>query len=74
LEVFGGHGGMLWVAFLSSRERLRSGIEPDPFHLTGMPSVTYSFGKYEDRWAGRDHISEYEYRWNILSATFVQNS
>lgn len=47
---------------LENRPLTDYGIEPDPFHLTGMPSVTYSFGKYEDRWAGRDHISEYEYR------------
>ncbi|CAJ1914525.1 unnamed protein product [Sphenostylis stenocarpa] len=33
------------------------GIEPDPFHLTGIPSPTYSFGKYEERWAGRDYVS-----------------
>ncbi|XP_027925002.1 protein GDAP2 homolog [Vigna unguiculata] len=33
------------------------GIEPDPFHLTGIPSSTYSFGKYEERWAGRDYVS-----------------
>lgn len=42
------------------------GIEPDPFHLTGMPSVAYSFGKYEERWAARDYVSEYDYRWIIL--------
>ncbi|XP_068475137.1 uncharacterized protein [Phaseolus vulgaris] len=33
------------------------GIEPDPFHLSGIPSSTYSFGKYEERWAGRDYVS-----------------
>ncbi|QCD97027.1 ganglioside-induced differentiation-associated protein 2-like [Vigna unguiculata] len=33
------------------------GIEPDPFHLTGIPSSTYSFGKYEERWAGRGYVS-----------------
>lgn len=34
------------------------GIEPDPFHLSGMPSSTaYSFGKYEDRWAAREYVS-----------------
>ncbi|CAJ2671641.1 unnamed protein product [Trifolium pratense] len=50
------------MIFLENRPLTDDGIEPDPFHLTRMPSVTYSFGKYEERWAGRDHITEYEYR------------
>lgn len=51
------------------------GIEPDPFHLTGMPSLTPSFGKYEDRWGARDYASEHGYHWIIIwSQTFVQNS
>lgn len=33
------------------------GIEPDPFNLTAMPSTTFSFGKYEERWAGREYVS-----------------
>ena len=33
------------------------GIEPDPFQLTGIPSSSFSFGKYEERWAGRDYVS-----------------
>ncbi|XP_004493410.1 uncharacterized protein [Cicer arietinum] len=46
---------------LENRPLTDYGIEPDPFHLSGMPSVAYSFGKYEERWAGRDHVSKYEY-------------
>ncbi|XP_047177130.1 ganglioside-induced differentiation-associated protein 2 [Vigna umbellata] len=42
---------------LENRPLTDYGIEPDPFHLTGMPSSTYSFGKYEERWAGRDYVS-----------------
>lgn len=45
---------------LEDRPLTDYGIEPDPFHLTGMPSTSYSFGKYEERWAGRNHISEYQ--------------
>ncbi|KAM0947840.1 putative CRAL-TRIO lipid binding domain-containing protein [Dioscorea sansibarensis] len=29
------------------------GIEPDTLHLTEVPSVDYSFGRYEDKWAPR---------------------
>ncbi|XAR68442.1 hypothetical protein NMG60_11003552 [Bertholletia excelsa] len=33
------------------------GIEPDPLHLTEMPPTSYSFGRYEDKWASRDCTS-----------------
>ncbi|TKY62694.1 Ganglioside-induced differentiation-associated-protein 2 [Spatholobus suberectus] len=42
---------------LENRPLTDYGIEPDPFHLTGMPSSTFSFGKYEERWAARDYVS-----------------
>ncbi|CAL0322941.1 unnamed protein product [Lupinus luteus] len=32
------------------------GIEPDPFNVTGMPSTTFSFGKYEERRSGREYV------------------
>lgn len=56
---------------LENRPLTDYGIEPDPFHLSGMPSVAYSFGKYEERWAGRDHVSKYEYNWNILGVPLL---
>ncbi|KAF7819118.1 ganglioside-induced differentiation-associated protein 2 [Senna tora] len=31
------------------------GIEPDPFHLSEMPSAAYPFSKHEGRWAERDY-------------------
>ncbi|GFY96154.1 SEC14 cytosolic factor family protein [Actinidia rufa] len=33
------------------------GIEPDPFHLTEMPSTAYSLGRYEERWASKEFMS-----------------
>ncbi|KAI4348630.1 hypothetical protein L6164_009333 [Bauhinia variegata] len=33
------------------------GIEPDPFHLTEMPSTAYSFGRYQERWTEREYAS-----------------
>ncbi|KAM7505331.1 hypothetical protein LguiB_004235 [Lonicera macranthoides] len=33
------------------------GIEPDPFHLNGIPTTPYSIGRYEDRWTSRGYIS-----------------
>ncbi|CAN1173395.1 Ganglioside-induced differentiation-associated protein 2 [Linum perenne] len=30
------------------------GIEPDPFHLSGVAANPYSLGRYEDRWASRE--------------------
>lgn len=33
------------------------GIEPDPLHLTGIPSVGYPFGRYEERLISRDLLS-----------------
>ncbi|KAJ0978032.1 hypothetical protein J5N97_013506 [Dioscorea zingiberensis] len=32
------------------------GIEPDPLHLTEVPTVEYSFGRYEDKWAPRTYM------------------
>ncbi|OAY82020.1 ganglioside-induced differentiation-associated protein 2 [Ananas comosus] len=31
------------------------GIEPDPLHLTEVPSLGYSLGRYEDKWSSRDY-------------------
>ncbi|XP_073287401.1 uncharacterized protein [Primulina huaijiensis] len=33
------------------------GIEPDPFHLTEVPSTAYSFGRYESGWSSREYMS-----------------
>nr|POE51008.1 ganglioside-induced differentiation-associated protein 2 [Quercus suber] len=33
------------------------GIEPDPSHLTEIPSMAYSFGRYEERWKTREYMS-----------------
>ncbi|KAF6151660.1 hypothetical protein GIB67_043067, partial [Kingdonia uniflora] len=33
------------------------GIEPDPLHLTEIPSMGYSFGRYEGRWVSREYSS-----------------
>ncbi|GMH20190.1 hypothetical protein Nepgr_022031 [Nepenthes gracilis] len=33
------------------------GIEPDPLHLTEIPSMAYSFGRYEERWMSREFMS-----------------
>ncbi|KAA8518043.1 hypothetical protein F0562_015537 [Nyssa sinensis] len=33
------------------------GIEPDPLHLTEIPSTAYSFGRYEERWTSREYMS-----------------
>ncbi|XP_010273238.1 PREDICTED: ganglioside-induced differentiation-associated protein 2 [Nelumbo nucifera] len=33
------------------------GIEPDPLHLSEVPPVGFSFGRYEDRWASREYMS-----------------
>ncbi|KAL0923095.1 hypothetical protein M5K25_007140 [Dendrobium thyrsiflorum] len=32
------------------------GIEPDPLHLTGVPSMECSFGRYEDKWPSREYM------------------
>ncbi|PKU83436.1 ganglioside-induced differentiation-associated protein 2 [Dendrobium catenatum] len=32
------------------------GIEPDPLHLTGVPAMESSFGRYEDKWPSRDYM------------------
>lgn len=32
------------------------GIEPDTLHITEVPSVDYSFGRYEDKWAPRQYM------------------
>ncbi|XP_059428207.1 uncharacterized protein LOC132161986 [Corylus avellana] len=33
------------------------GIEPDPLHLTEVPSSAFSFGRYEERWGSREYMS-----------------
>ncbi|KAK6945193.1 CRAL-TRIO lipid binding domain [Dillenia turbinata] len=33
------------------------GIEPEPLHLTEIPSTVYSFGMYEERWREREYMS-----------------
>lgn len=33
------------------------GIEPDPFHLSELPSMAYSFGRYDQRCATREFMS-----------------
>lgn len=33
------------------------GIEPDPLHLTEVPTTAYSFGRYETGWASREYRS-----------------
>ncbi|XP_072977740.1 uncharacterized protein [Typha angustifolia] len=32
------------------------GIEPDPLHLTEVPSLGYSFERYEDKWSSRPYM------------------
>lgn len=31
------------------------GIEPDPLHLTEVPAMAYSMGRYEERWASQSY-------------------
>lgn len=31
------------------------GIEPDPLHLTEVPAMSYSMGRYEERWASQSY-------------------
>lgn len=33
------------------------GIEPESLHLTEMPTTSYSFGRYEERWVSREYMS-----------------
>lgn len=33
------------------------GIEPDPLHLTEIPSSAYPFGRHEERWTARECMS-----------------
>ncbi|KAF3442491.1 hypothetical protein FNV43_RR16407 [Rhamnella rubrinervis] len=33
------------------------GIEPDPFQLSEVPTTSYSFGRYEEKWAAREFMS-----------------
>ncbi|XP_058204525.1 uncharacterized protein LOC131318631 [Rhododendron vialii] len=42
---------------LEDRPLTDYGIEPDPFHLTEMPTSAYSFGRYDERWATREFMS-----------------
>ncbi|CAD5192535.1 uncharacterized protein LOC135630694 [Musa acuminata AAA Group] len=32
------------------------GIEPDPFHLTEVPAMEYSLGRYENKWSSRTYM------------------
>ncbi|WOL15914.1 hypothetical protein Cni_G24695 [Canna indica] len=32
------------------------GIEPDPLHLTEVPTMEYSLGRYENKWASRSYM------------------
>ncbi|KAH9608189.1 hypothetical protein KSS87_015774 [Heliosperma pusillum] len=42
---------------LENRPLTDYGIEPDPLHLTEIPSTTNSFGRYTERWASREFMS-----------------
>ncbi|KAI3912671.1 hypothetical protein MKW92_007030 [Papaver armeniacum] len=42
---------------LEDRPLTDYGIEPDPLHLTEVPSMRYSLGRHEERWASREYIS-----------------
>ncbi|KAL9239997.1 hypothetical protein vseg_014264 [Gypsophila vaccaria] len=42
---------------LENRPLTDYGIEPDPLHLTEIPSTPHSFGRYQERWASRDYMS-----------------
>ncbi|KAI4300860.1 hypothetical protein L6164_034188 [Bauhinia variegata] len=42
---------------LEQRPLTDYGIEPDPFHLTEMPSTAYSFGRYQERWTAREYAT-----------------
>ncbi|CAL5420741.1 unnamed protein product [Camellia sinensis] len=42
---------------LENRPLTDYGIEPDPLHLSGIPSTAYSFGRYEERWISRECMS-----------------
>lgn len=33
------------------------GIEPDALNMTEVPSMAYSFGRYEERWGSREYMS-----------------
>ncbi|KAI3750337.1 hypothetical protein L2E82_20971 [Cichorium intybus] len=42
---------------LENRPLTDYGIEPDPLHFTGLPSNSFSYGRYEDRWTSREPMS-----------------
>ncbi|KAG5242583.1 hypothetical protein OIU78_003646 [Salix suchowensis] len=42
---------------LENRPLTDYGIEPDPFHLSEMPTTAYSFGRYAERWSSREFAS-----------------
>lgn len=42
---------------LENRPLTDYGIEPDPLHLTAIPSAGYPFGRFEDRWSSREYMS-----------------
>ncbi|KAF8396226.1 hypothetical protein HHK36_017840 [Tetracentron sinense] len=44
-------------AVLEHRPLTDYGIEPDPLHLSEIPSMGYSFGRYEERWSSRECMS-----------------
>ncbi|XP_022847875.1 ganglioside-induced differentiation-associated protein 2 [Olea europaea var. sylvestris] len=33
------------------------GIEPDPLHMTQIPSMAHTFGRYDSGWASREYMS-----------------
>lgn len=42
---------------LENRPLTDYGIEPDPLHLTDIPSASFSFGRFDQRWTSREYIS-----------------
>lgn len=42
---------------LEKRPLTDYGIEPDPLHFTGLPSSSYAYGRYEDRWTSGEIMS-----------------
>lgn len=42
---------------LEKRPLTDYGIEPDPLHFTGLPSNSFTYGRYEDRWTSGEFMS-----------------
>ncbi|KAI3819930.1 hypothetical protein L1987_13783 [Smallanthus sonchifolius] len=42
---------------LEKRPLTDYGIEPDPLHFTGLPSTSFAYGRYEDRWTSGELMS-----------------